>query len=226
MTLAIRIHQLTRYYCAVRSDPVRAVDSVDLELPSGEMAVVAGPSASGKTTLLNLIAGLDRPNSGRVELFGQTLADLSDAALSLFRRMRIGLVFQDFKLLPGLSSWENVALPLVPIGIPLRQRKRRAAEWLDRFGVSEAVDRPPEQLSGGQQQRVALARAMVNEPELLLADEPTSQVDAASAEAIRSAFQALIAQGKTVLITTHDPLLFGVCPRRFHMVSGRMERRA
>ena len=216
----IRTRQLTRYYPAVRSDPVKAVDSVDLELAAGEMAVVLGPSASGKTTLLGLIAGLDRPSSGSVELFGRPLADLSDAALALLRRARVGLVFQDFKLLPGLASWENVALPLVPAGTPLRDRKRRAAEWLERLGVAEVADRPPEQLSGGQQQRVALARAMVNEPDLVLADEPVSQVDPESAAKILSALEAMVAQGKTVIITTHDPTLAISCTRRFQHDSG------
>ena len=134
MIPVIRTRQLTRYYPAARSDPVKAVDAVDVELAAGEMAVVLGPSASGKTTLLGLIAGLDRPSSGGVELFGQPLADLSDAALALLRRARVGLVFQDFKLLPGLASWENVALPLVPAGTPFRDRKRRATQWLDRLG--------------------------------------------------------------------------------------------
>ena len=151
----------------------------------GEMVVLLGPSASGKTTLLGLIAGLDRPNSGSVELFGQRLAEMSDAALAYLRRMRIGLVFQDFKLLRGLAAWENVALPLVPMGVPWAARRRRAEELFERFAIAEVADRPPEQLSGGQQQRIALARAMVHDPDLLLADEPTSQVDPQSAERIQ-----------------------------------------
>jgi putative ABC transport system ATP-binding protein len=226
MMPVIRTCQLTRHYPAARSDPVRAVDSVDLELAPGEMAVVLGPSASGKTTLLGLIAGLDRPNSGRVELFGRPLADLSDAALALIRRARVGLVFQDFKLLPRLTSWENVALPLVPVGASLRDRKRRAVEWLDRLEVSDVADRPPEQLSGGQQQRVALARAMINEPDLVLADEPVSQVDPKSAERILSALEAMVAEGKTVIITTHDPTLAISSARQFQMTAGRLEQRA
>jgi putative ABC transport system ATP-binding protein len=225
MTPAVRTHQVTRYYPAARSDPVKAVDCVDLELALGEMAVVCGPSASGKTTLLSLIAGLDRPGSGRVELFGRPLAEMSDAALTLLRRTHVGLLFRDFKLLPGLSAWENVALPLVPMGTPLRQRKRAAAGWLDRLGVAEVADRPPEQLSGGQQQHVALARALVNDPQLVLADEPTSQVDAASAETILATFEAMVAHGKTVIITTHDPTLVRSCPRRYHMIAGRLEHR-
>jgi putative ABC transport system ATP-binding protein len=224
MTPAVRTQQLTRYYPAVRSDPVKAVESVDLELAAGEMAVVWGPSASGKTTLLGLIAGLDRPSSGRVELFGRALAGMSDAAVALLRRTRVGLLFQDFKLLPRLRAWENVCLPLVPMGIPVRQRKRTAAEWLTRLGVADVADRPPEQLSGGQQQRVALARALVNDPHLLLADEPTSQVDAESAETVLATFDAMVAQGKTVIITTHDPTLAAACPRRFHMIAGRLEQ--
>ncbi len=223
MSVAIRTCQLTRFYPAMRSDPVRAVDSVDLELAVGEIALVSGPSACGKTTLLGLIAGLDRPSSGSAELFGQPLAEMSDTALSLLRRTRVGLVFQDFKLLANLSSWENVALPLVPTGMPRRLRRNIARDWLERLGVAEVSDRPPEQLSGGQQQRVALARALVNEPDLVLADEPTSQVDAESAEKIATALASMSAEGKTVVITTHEPTLAVNCTRRFHMVAGRLE---
>ncbi|MGA2033504.1 MAG: ABC transporter ATP-binding protein [Thermoguttaceae bacterium] len=223
MTSAVRTHRVTRDYAAARSDAVKAVDAVDLEIAAGEMAVVYGPSASGKTTLLGLLAGLDRPSSGRVELFGRPLAEMSDAALALLRRTQVGLLFQDFKLLPALPAWENVALPLVPTGMPFGQRKRAAAQWLDRLGVGDVADRPPEQLSGGQQQRVALARALINDPLLVLADEPTSQVDAASAETILATFAGMVAQGKTVLVTTHDPTLFKVCRRRFHMSAGRLE---
>ena len=138
----------------------------------------------------------------------------------------MGLVFQDFKLLPGLASWENVALPLVPAGTPFRDRKRKATQWLDRLGVPEVADRPPEQLSGGQQQRVALARAMVNEPDLVLADEPVSQVDPESAAKILSALEAMVAQGKTVVITTHDPTLVVSGTRQFRMTAGRLEQHA
>jgi putative ABC transport system ATP-binding protein len=212
-----------RYYAAIRSDPVKAVDSVDLELGAGEMVVLSGPSASGKTTLIGLIAGLDRPNSGSVELFGKRLADLSDGALALLRRIRIGLVFQDFKLLPKLPAWENVALPLVPQGIAWAQRQRTARDQLERLGVGDIADRPPEQLSGGQQQRVALARATVNNPDLLLADEPTSQVDSESAQQILMILDDLVAQGKTVLLTTHDASLVAGCTRSFRMAAGRVE---
>ena len=166
---------------------------------------------------------MDRPNSGRVELFGRCLAEMSDAALTLLRRRRVGLVFQDFKLLPGMPAWENVALPLVPMGLPLRQRRQKAAQWLERLGVAGVADRPPEQLSGGQQQRVALARALVNDPDLVLADEPTTQVDAESADALRATFAAMVAQGKTVIMTTHDPTFVQACPRRFQMIAGRLE---
>ncbi len=223
MTPTVRTRQLVRYYPAVRSDPLKAVDAVDLELGPGKMAVVTGPSGSGKTTLLSLIGGLDRPHGGSVELFGQPLGELSDAALALLRRRRVGLVFQDFKLLPGMPCWENVTLPLVPMGTAPSARKRRALEWLEQLGVAEVADRPPERLSGGQQQRVALARALVNEPDLVLADEPTSQVDAESARRVLDVLAALIARGKTVLIATHDPMLRANGAGRFRMTAGRLE---
>jgi putative ABC transport system ATP-binding protein len=223
MTPVVRASQLVRYYPAVRSDPVKAVDCVDLQLPPGELAVLSGPSGSGKTTLLGLLAGLDRPNSGRVELFGQAMADLSDAALALLRRTRIGLVFQDFKLLRGMSCWENVSLPLVPAGTPTAARRQRANDWLQRMEIAHLADRFPEQLSGGQQQRVAVARALIDDPDLVLADEPTSQIDADSAANVLAALGALPAQGKTVLIATHDPSLFPGPARRLCISAGRLE---
>ncbi len=222
--LVVRTCQLVRHYTAVRSDPVKAVDSVGLELAAGKLVVVSGPSGSGKTTLLSLIAGLDRPSSGSVELFGRNLAELSDAALALLRRNRVGLVFQDFKLLPALPCWENAALPLLPIGMSLAARRRRAMNWFEQLGITEVADRPPEQLSGGQQQRVALARAFVNDPDLVLADEPTSQIDAESAEQVLAALHTMVAGGKTVVITTHDPKLVTGNAEQFHMVAGRLER--
>ena len=223
MAPAVQLRQLVRYYPAVRSDPVKAVDAVDLELAAGKMAVLSGPSGSGKTTLLGLIAGLDRPSSGSVELFGNPLADLSDAAVAMLRRMRIGVMFQDFKLLPGLPCWENVALPLVPMGIRAADRKHRARELLQRLGIAEVADRAAEQLSGGQQQRVALARTLVNDPDLVLADEPTSQVDPESAEKVLGALQEIVARGKTLILTTHDPTLVLSNARRFRMIAGRLE---
>ena len=224
MPPAVHTRQLVRYYSAVRSDPIKAVDSADLEVSVGETVLLLGPSASGKTTLLSLIAGLDRPNSGSVELFGERLADLSDAALAVLRRMRIGLVFQDFKLLRGLAAWENVTLPLVPDGAPWAARRRRAEELFERFEIADVADRAPEHLSGGQQQRIALARAMVHDPDLLLADEPTSQVDPQSAQRILTALEEMAARGKTVIVTTHDPTLCVGCARRIRMVAGRLEK--
>lgn len=223
MTPVVRTNQLVRYYPAVRADPVKAVDSVDWELDAGRLALISGPSGSGKTTLLALIAGLDRPNHGTVELFGQDLGTLSDAATALLRRERIGLVFQDFKLLPQLPCWQNVALPLVPAGLNTAERRGRAMRWLQEFGISDAAERPPEQLSGGQQQRVALARAMVTDPELILADEPTSQIDEASAERVLGALNDLVKAGKTVVVTTHDSRLATGDAIRFRMAAGQLE---
>jgi len=183
------------------------------------MAVVLGPSASGKDgPCWGLIAGLDRPSSGRVELFGRPLAELSDAALALLRRARVGTGVPGFSKLParGWLPGKNVAFALVPAGTPFRERKRQGRhKWRRSARSSEVADRPPEQLSGGQQQRVALARAMVNDPDLVLADEPVSQVDPESAAKILSALEAMVAQGKTVVITTHDPTLVVSGTRRF-----------
>jgi len=222
--VTVRANNLTRNYPAVRSDPVKAVDSVTLCLAAGEMAVISGPSGSGKTTLLHLLGGLDRPDRGTVTLFGQALARLSDAAAARLRRVHVGLVFQDFKLLPDLSSWENAALPLVVTGMSRAARRRRVTHLLAQLGIPEVADRAVKQLSGGQQQRVALARALVNEPDLVLADEPTSQVDDTSAACVIGTLRDIVQNGKSVIVTTHDRSLPCGPATHYAMTSGRLER--
>ncbi len=226
MSIIVQANELTRYYPMVRSDPLIAVKTVDLQLHRGKLAVITGPSGSGKTTLLNLLAGLDRPNHGQIELMGNRLADLSDAAVALLRRHHVGMVFQDFKLLPDLSAWENVALPLIVLGWSRSERRARACEQLEELGVGDTVERRVRLLSGGQQQRVALARALVNHPDLLLADEPTSQIDDQSAACVIGAMNELIGQDKSVLVTTHDRNVPWPDAQRYTMEGGTIAVKA
>ena len=199
----------------------RALDGVTLEIPKGSLTVIVGPSGSGKTTLLALLGALDRPTSGRLLLEGEDLSVLSGAALARVRR-RIGFVFQDFALIPGLTSLENVTYPLIPRGIPRAERERRAREWLARLGMQARINAPARGLSGGEQQRVALARALAGEPEILLADEPTSNLDAATAEILRETLLELRASGRTVIVSTHDPALVALADRRIGLEVGRV----
>jgi putative ABC transport system ATP-binding protein len=181
-----------------------ALNDVSVSVDEGEFAVIMGPSGSGKSTLLNLVAGLDRPTSGRVAVRGVEIARLGEAALARFRRDRIGLVFQFFYLLPNLTAMENVLLPAQLKG---NNAASRARELFDRLGIGEVAERFPASLSGGQQQRVAIARALINEPALLLADEPTGALDTHSGEQVMELFSQLHRSGQTIIFVTHDPRL-------------------
>jgi putative ABC transport system ATP-binding protein len=181
-----------------------ALDGVSLTIEEGEFAVIMGPSGRGKSTLLNLVAGLDRPTSGTVAVGSTDIDKLSEAGLAKFRRDHIGLVFQFFYLLPNLTALENVLLPAQLKG---QSAGSRARQLFDRLGIKEVVDRYPARLSGGQQQRVAIARALVNEPSLLLADEPTGALDTQSGEQVMELFAQLHRDGQTILFVTHDPRL-------------------
>ena len=181
-----------------------ALNDVSVSVDEGEFAVIMGPSGSGKSTLLNLVAGLDRPTSGRVAVRGVEIDKLGEAALARFRRDRIGLVFQFFYLLPNLTAMENVLLPAQLKG---NNAAARARELFDRLGIGEVAERFPARLSGGQQQRVAIARALINEPALLLADEPTGALDTHSGEQVMELFSQLHRSGQTIIFVTHDPRL-------------------
>jgi putative ABC transport system ATP-binding protein len=186
-------------------ETVCALDRVTLEVPAGQFCVVMGPSGSGKSTLLHLVAGIDAPSGGRVLVDGRDLATLSDDERTLLRRRRIGLVFQFFNLLPTLSALENASLPLQLDGVGRLESERRARESLVDLGLGDRLEHRPHQLSGGQMQRVALARALVSEPALLLADEPTGNLDSHSGEEVlRLLRETATARGHTVLMVTHD----------------------
>ena len=199
------------------------LDDIDLDVRRGEFVAVLGPSGSGKSTLLALMAGLDRPSSGEVRLDGERIDRLSEDRLALLRRHKIGFVFQSFQLLGNLTARENVLLPLELLG--MRDARRRADELLAAVGLSERGHHYPSQLSGGEQQRVALARAFAPRPALLLADEPTGNLDGATGRVVLDLLIGMRADdGATLVLVTHDPAVAELADRRIHLRDGRIER--
>jgi putative ABC transport system ATP-binding protein len=184
---------------------VKALKGVDLELKSGEFVSIVGPSGSGKSTLMNIAGCLDVPSGGEYLLDGQRVENLEPNELAEIRNRKIGFVFQNFNLLPYATAFENVELPLMFAGSPSRERKKRAAELLDRVGLGDRMDHRPAELSGGEMQRVAIARALANNPRLILADEPTGNLDSKSGQRIIALFDELWRDGSTILMITHDP---------------------
>ena len=204
-------------------ETVLALDGVTLDVPAGEFCAVMGPSGSGKSTLLHLVAGIDTPSAGRVVVDGRDLAALSDDERTLLRRRRIGLVFQFFNLLPTLSALENAALPLQLDGVRRAEAERRARERLLELGLGDRLDHRPHQLSGGQMQRVAIARALVGEPALVLADEPTGNLDSHAGDEVLALLRATAdARGHTVLMVTHDERAAVVGDRVVQLQDGRI----
>ena len=205
MARLIEVTGLEKTY-AEGASPVRALAGVSLGIDEGEFVAVMGPSGCGKSTLLHCLGGLDRPDAGTVRLGGDELTTLDDEALTLVRRRRIGFVFQFFNLVPVMSALENVALPLTLDGLSDAQAQVRATTWLEKLGLGERLHHLPDQLSGGQQQRVAIARALVTEPVLVLADEPTGNLDSRSADDIARLLRSLSDEHRrTILMVTHDP---------------------
>ncbi len=200
---------------------VRALDNVSLQVEPGEFVAVMGPSGCGKSTLLHLLGGLDRPTSGAVIIDGHNLADLSDSRLTELRRHKIGFIFQFFNLIPVLNAVENAALPVTLDGVRGAEAKQRATEWLTRFGLSDRLDHRPDQLSGGQQQRVAVARALVADPALILADEPTGNLDTRASEEIAGLLRQVANEySRAVVIVTHDPRIAAYADRIIFLKDG------
>ena len=195
----IGMRGIRKVYCTGRVD-VEALRGIDLDIGRNEYVAVVGPSGSGKSTLMNIMGCLDTPTSGDYVLSGESVAGLDRNRLAEIRNRHIGFVFQNFNLLPYASAQENVELPLLFAGLPSRQRRLRAAEMLDRVGLADRVDHKPSELSGGQMQRVAIARALVNRPAIVLADEPTGNLDSTSGEGIVGLFDELHAAGQTIVI--------------------------
>jgi putative ABC transport system ATP-binding protein len=199
-----------------------AIDHVSLDVAVGEFVAVVGRSGSGKTTLLNLLAGIDRPTSGIVHVAGADLGGLSEDALATWRGANVGLVFQFFQLLPTLTVAENVMLPMdFASKIPVGERRDRAMLLLERVGIADQADKMPSTLSGGQQQRAAIARALANDPGLLLADEPTGNLDSATADSVLELFAGLNSEGRTIVVVTHERDIRSIAGREVTLMDGR-----
>jgi putative ABC transport system ATP-binding protein len=217
----IRLDAISRIYRTGRID-VRALDRVDLVVERGEFLAVVGPSGSGKTTLMNIVGCLDRPTTGRYVLDGAAVEDLDDDGLAAVRSRSIGFVFQSYNLLPRTSALDNVATALAYQGVGRRERTKRATAALERLGLGDRADHEPTELSGGQQQRVAIARALVTEPALLLADEPTGNLDTASGAEVMGILRQLHASGRTVVLITHDSDVAAGADRQVHVRDGKL----
>ncbi|RMG44614.1 MAG: ABC transporter ATP-binding protein [Acidobacteria bacterium] len=201
---------------------VDALKEVDLTIASGEYVSVMGPSGSGKSTLLHILGLLDRPTSGRYRLGGRDVGSLGEAEQARVRRERVGFVFQFFHLVPRMTAAQNVELPLLLAGVPAAERRRRVERAIEAFGLADRANHRPDQLSGGQRQRVAIARATVMEPELLLADEPTGNLDRASGFEVLELLEELNARGITLVVVTHDPEIGGRARRCIRLMDGRI----
>ncbi len=219
---AIRAVDLTRTF-EVGETTVEALRCISLEVTKGQFVALVGPSGSGKSTLLNLVGGLDRPTGGQLWIDGVELSASKEKALTEHRRRRVGFVFQSFNLLPRSTAVENVALPLMFVGVDERERTERAVQLLAQVGLSDRMDHRPTQLSGGEQQRVAIARALVNRPAIILADEPTGNIDTTTGAEIMALLRRLNReQGVTLLLVTHDPEAAGFADRIIQLRDGQI----
>lgn len=218
----IQLQQVHRIF-EVGDQKVHALNDVSLDIKRGEYIAMMGPSGSGKSTLLNIVGLLDRPTSGKYILDGQDVTALSDQVQAETRRDKIGFVFQFFHLVPRLNATENIALPMVLAGVPVAERKARVNRILDAVGLTDRAHHRPDQLSGGQRQRVAIARATVMEPAVILADEPTGNLDSASGRDVLDILEALNDRNITLIVVTHDVEIATRARRRVHMVDGRID---
>ncbi len=217
--MIISIESLVKTY-KLGGDTIRALDGVSLEIEKGEMVAIMGASGSGKSTLMHIIGCLDRPDSGTYRLAGDDVSRLLGNQLAAIRNQRIGFVFQTFNLLPRLTALENVELPLLYGG--RHAAKDSAAEALRTVGLADRMHHEPNQLSGGQRQRVAIARAIVSNPDIILADEPTGNLDTKTGNEIMALFKGLNAQGRTIIVVTHEADIAAQCPRQIHIRDGRI----
>ncbi len=217
----IELREVTKRY-RVGEQEIVALDGIDLDIGQGEYAAIIGPSGSGKSTLMHLLGCLDTPSTGRMTIDGIDASRAGGNRLSELRNAKIGFVFQSFNLLPKFNVLQNVELPMIYAGIGGAERKRRALASIERVGLSNRVKNTPLQLSGGQMQRVAIARALVNDPRIIFADEPTGNLDSTTGESILALFQELSAQGRTIVLVTHDADIAAHTPRRIEMRDGKI----
>jgi putative ABC transport system ATP-binding protein len=221
--IVILTHHITREY-DMGSEVVRALRGVDIQIRRNEFVAVMGPSGSGKSTLMNLVGCLDTPSGGEYWLNGQKVSDLSDDDLARIRNKEIGFVFQTFNLLPRATALHNVELPLIYAGLDTKTRRARAVHALQQVGLGDRMDHKPNELSGGQRQRVAIARALVNSPSILLADEPTGNLDSTTGEEIMKLFEELWTGGQTIVLVTHESDIAAHARRQIHLRDGLVER--
>jgi putative ABC transport system ATP-binding protein len=220
---AIEIEDLWRIYNPGSRGEVQALRGVNLKAPAGRLLALRGRSGSGKTTLINCIGGLDKPTRGEVRVFGDEPASMSEKELARFRREKVGFVFQSFGLSSNYSAYENVELKLRIVGLPFRERRSRTLHFLQLVGLDRWKDHRPEELSGGQQQRVAIARALVNQPRLILADEPTGDLDSSTGREIMNIFRKVVDEEHvTLLIATHDPMVETYADQSYHLQDGTL----
>ncbi len=217
----VRVENLKKVYKLGKVE-VHALRGIDLEVYEGEYVAIMGPSGSGKSTLMHIIGFLDTPTEGRYFFEGSDVSKLSEPELAELRRFKVGFVFQQFNLLPRLKAWENVELPMVYAGVPARERKRRAIELLEMVGLGDRAFHRPTELSGGEAQRVAIARALANDPKILLADEPTGNLDSQTEKEILDIFDELNRMGRTIVVVTHDPEVAERAHRIVHIRDGKI----
>ena len=217
----IRITDLKKHY-QMGGTTVRALDGVSLEIEPRTFTVVMGPSGSGKSSLLYLLGGLDRSTSGEISIGGERLDQMDENALALFRRRTMGFIFQSYNLITSMNALENAAFPMQFTGIPVSERMQRARPLLEQVGLADRAHHKPSELSGGQQQRVAVARALVNDPALILADEPTGNLDTASGVQIMQLLSELHRSGRTVLVVTHDPRMTRFATHKIFLLDGHV----
>jgi len=221
--MSILLSNVTKVY-QLGGESVHALAGLTLSISPGEFTAIMGPSGSGKSTLMNILGCLDRPTSGSYMLDGQEVATLNDDELAITRNKKIGFVFQSFNLLPRMSTLENVALPMVYAGVEKKERIARASQVLAMVGLKDRMNHQPNELSGGQRQRVAIARSLVNDPTIIMADEPTGNLDTKSGDEVMAIFSELNAQGRTIILVTHEPEIAEYAGRTVYVRDGRIER--
>jgi ABC-type lipoprotein export system ATPase subunit len=219
----IKAKNLTKIYNPGQPNEVAALKDATLEIHAGESVIIEGPSGSGKSTLLSLLGVLDRPSQGQVLIDDEAVERLSDFWMSKLRREKIGFIYQRFNLIAGLKAWENVGYPLIPVGVPRKERRERSCALLERLGIGHRVEHSVEEISGGEAQRVSIARALINSPQIIFADEPSSNIDLATMEGVLEIFNELRDEGKTMVLSTNDPFMSDFGKKTITLRDGRLE---